>query len=185
MKLLRQLLFFILALIVATAALSFFMPTSQKITKSISINAPAERIYSELKQLSNFNRVSVWSQQDSTIKYVLTGEDGIVGATISWKGAPDISGEGKIEITSLQPHHTVAHTIHFSQPQKGSAKSTFSIIEKDKNSTTVTWYFQLATPRPWNIFNLFFSLDKQMGKDFDAGLAALKLYIEASQLPVP
>ena len=36
----------------------------------------------------------------------------------------------------------------------------------------------MATPRPWNIFNLFYSLDKQMGKDFEDGLTALKNIIE-------
>lgn len=181
MKIFRQFIFFIIALIIATAALSFFMPTSQKINRSITINAPAKAIYDEVRLLENFNRVSVWSQQDSTIKYTMTGTDGTIGAFTTWTGDPEISGEGKIELTELKSNHTVVHKIHFSKPKKGSAESTFSIIEKDKTSTTVTWYFEVATPRPWNIFNLFFSLDKQMGKDFDTGLTALKLYVEAKQ----
>lgn len=181
MKFARLLFFFFLALLAATAALSFMLPSHQKIEKSITINAPAAAIYNEVRSLENFNRVSVWNQQDSTIQYTKSGNDGTVGASTSWKGDPEISGEGKIEISELIPNHTVAHNIEFSKPKKGNATSTFSIIEKDKNSTTVTWYFKVATPRPWNIFNLFFSLDKQMGKDFDTGLAALKLYMEAKQ----
>jgi hypothetical protein len=38
----------------------------------------------------------------------------------------------------------------------------------------------MATPRPWNIFNLLYSLDEEMGKDFDDGLSALKVLIEAN-----
>lgn len=181
MKLLRSLLFFIIALAIAAAILSFLTATSQKVEKTITINAPAKAIYDELKLLENFNRISIWGQQDSSIQYTMTGTDGTVGAKTSWKGHPEISGEGSIEITSLKPNQSVAHKIHFTQPKKGDAESIFSIIEQDKTSSRITWYFELATPRPWNIFNLFFNLDKEMGKDFENGLAALKLYIEAQQ----
>lgn len=182
MNILRQLLFFLIALVVAAAILSFMLPTHQKITKSITINAPAQAIFDELKLLKNFNQVSVWGRQDSTLRYTFSGEDGKPGAVSSWKGDPEISGEGKISILSLTPPNTITHSIEFSAPRKGKAESVFSLLEKDKNNTTVTWYFKLATPRPWNIFNLFFSLDKQMGKDFDDGLAFLKRYIETKQL---
>lgn len=179
MKIFRLLFFFILALALTTGLLSLLMATSQKIKRSITINAPAAVIFEQLKQLNNFHRFSVWGAQDSSIQYTLSGTDGTPGASISWKGDPAISGEGKIELTSLAKPHTVAHTIHFSNPKKGKASSVFSIIETEKNSTTVTWYFELFTPRPQNIFNLFFDLDKEMGKDFETGLAALKVYIES------
>lgn len=182
MKILRQLLFFLIALVVAAAILSFMLPTHQKINRSLTINAPAQVIYDELKLLRNFNQVSVWGRQDSSLRYTFSGEDGQPGATSSWKGDPEVSGEGKITILSLVPPNNITHTIEFSAPRKGKAESAFSLVEKDKNNTTVTWYFKLATPRPWNIFNLFFSLDKQMGKDFDDGLAFLKRYIETKQL---
>jgi hypothetical protein len=179
MKIFRLLFFFVLALVVTTGFLSLMMATSQKIKRSITINAPAAVIFEQLKKLNNFSRFSVWGAQDSSIRYTLSGTDGTPGASIAWKGDPDISGEGKIELVSLTPAHTITHTIHFSAPQKGKASSIFSILETEKNTTTVTWYFELHTPRPKNIFNLFFNLDKKMGKDFETGLAALKLFIES------
>lgn len=185
MKIFRQLLFFVIALIIAAAGLSFFMPTSQKVKRSIFINAPAAVIFDQVKKLDNFNRFSVWSQQDTAAKYTITGTDGTVGAAMSWKGDPTISGEGKIEITSLIPTHTIGHSIQFTQPKNGTAESLFTIYDIGKGNTEVSWYFELATPRPWNIFNLFYSLDKEMGKDFDTGLAALKLYIEAGHFSNP
>jgi Polyketide cyclase / dehydrase and lipid transport len=181
MKIFRLLFFFLLALVATTALLSLLMATSQKIKRSITINAPAATIFEQVKQLNNFNRFSVWGAQDSTIRYTLSGTDGTPGASIAWKGNPDISGEGKIELISLTHPHTISHIIHFSAPQKGKASSVFSIIETEKNTTTVTWYFELYTPRPKNIFNLFFNLDKEMGKDFETGLAALKIFIESGR----
>lgn len=177
MKMMRLLFFFILAVIVVTAALSFLLPTSQKIERSEVINAPAKTIYQQLVKLENFNKFSVWSQQDSAAVYTINGTDGTVGAFSSWTGSPEISGEGKIEITALEQDRKVEHKLHFTQPKEGNASSVFTLNENN-GLTTVTWSFEMATPRPWNIFNLFYSMDKQMGKDFELGLAALKSTIE-------
>ncbi|MBL7722141.1 MAG: SRPBCC family protein [Chitinophagaceae bacterium] len=177
MKTMRLLFFFILAVIVITAALSFLLPTSQKIERSEIINAPAKIIYQYLVKLENFNKFSVWSQQDSAAIYTINGTDGTVGAYSSWTGSPEISGEGKIEITALEQDRKVEHKLHFTQPKEGNASSVFTLNENN-GLTTITWSFEMATPRPWNIFNLFYSMDKQMGKDFEQGLATLKSSVE-------
>lgn len=180
MKFIRLLFFFILAVILTVAALSFFLPTTQKVERSVIINAQAAEIYNQLIKLENFNKFSVWSQQDSSAVYTLTGTDGTVGAATSWKGSPEISGEGKIEIIALQTNEKVVHKLEFTKPKKGNAESTFILKPTSKDSTAVTWIFNMATPRPWNIFNLLYSLDEEMGKDFDDGLSALKALIEAN-----
>ena len=185
MKFGRLLLFFLLAVIVTTAVLSFMLPTSQKIERSIVINTSAVTIYTQLIQLESFNKFSVWSQQDSTAVYTISGTDGTIGASTSWKGSPEISGEGKIEIKALEPNRKVMHQLNFTKPKKGTAESVFLLNETNKATTTVIWTFNMATPRPWNIFNLFYSLDKQMGKDFEDGLTAMKKMIEISNAAPP
>ncbi len=175
LKIFVSFLFFVL---LVTLGLSFFLSANQKVERTVIINASAPVIYNHLIKLENFNKFSVWSQQDSTAVYTLSGKDGTVGASTSWKGSPEISGEGKIEIVALEPNKKVTHTLQFSQPKKGKAESVFLLNETNKETTSVTWTFKMATPRPWNIFNLFYSLDKQMGKDFEDGLTALKNMIE-------
>ncbi|HEY6064492.1 MAG TPA: SRPBCC family protein, partial [Chitinophagaceae bacterium] len=177
MKLLKPFVFFLFAVLAVTAVLSLLMPTKQKIERSITINAPAALIYQQLIKLENFNKYSVWSQRDSAVKYTMTGTDGTVGASTSWTGDPEISGDGKIEIASLEENKMIRHKLHFTKPKKGTAESAFTLKETN-GVTTVTWDFDLATPRPWNIFNLFYSLDKKMGKDFEESLATLKTVIE-------
>ena len=86
MKFGRLLLFFLLAVIITTAVLSFMLPASQKIERSIVINTSAATIYNQLVQLENFNKFSVWSQQDSTAIYTISGTDGTVG-TVGVVGA--------------------------------------------------------------------------------------------------
>ena len=184
MKFLKPFFFFLLAVLVVTAILSMLMPTRQKIERSITINAPVAVIYRQLIKLENFNKYSVWSRKDSTIKYTLTGTDGTEGAGTSWTGDPEISGDGRIEIVSLEENKTIKHKLSFSKPKKarlpdgqGIAESAFALKETN-GVTTLTWNFDLVTPRPWNIFNLFYSLDKKMGTDFDESLASLKTAIE-------
>jgi effector-binding domain-containing protein len=179
MKMVRLLFFFLLAVLVVVMALTLILPTSQKVERSVVINAPAAVIYQELIKLENFNKYSVWAQQDSAATYTLSGTDGTVGAVSSWSGHPEISGDGKIEITALEENKSVTHQLHFTRPKEGNASSVFSLMENN-GLTTVTWNFALATPRPWNIFNLFYSMDKEMGKDFEYGLSALKKAIEST-----
>ena len=181
----RLFLFFLLAVIVTTAILSFMMPTSQKAERSIVINSPAVRIYDLLAKLENFNKFSVWSHQDSTAIYTFTGTDGTVGATMAWKGSPEISGAGKLEIVTLDPGRKVVQKIQFINPRKGNAESIFNLVETNTSTTNVTWTFKMASPRPWNIFNLVYNMDKKMGKDFEDGLKTLKIMIEQSNLVVP
>ena len=169
---------FLFFIILVTLGLSFMLPSSQKVERSIVINASASSIYNQLIKLNNFHKFSVWSQQDSSTVYTLAGTDGTKGASSTWKGSPEISGEGKIEITALELNRKVVHKLQFSKPKKGKAESVFILNETNKETTTVTWTFKMATPRPSNIFNLLYSLDKQMGKDFEDGLKALKTMIE-------
>jgi effector-binding domain-containing protein len=177
MKFLKPLFFFLLSVLVVTIFLSILMPIKQKVERSITINAPASVIYQQLIKLENFNKYSVWSQQDSSAKYTITGTDGTVGAGTSWTGDPEISGDGKIEIVSLEENKIIKHQLSFTKPKKGTAESTFTLNESN-GITSLTWNFDLATPRPWNVFNLFYSLDKKMGKDFEESLATLKTAIE-------
>lgn len=167
------LIFFVLTALI----LSFFMATSQKVEKSITINAPASTVFEQLVKLENFNKWSLWNRQDSSVKHTITGTDGTVGAITSWSGAPEISGEGKMEITSIEINKKVTHTISFISPRENKAESAF-LLKEIEAGTLVTWQFNLATPRPWNIFNLFYSMEKEMGKDFEDGFLLLKTLIE-------
>jgi hypothetical protein len=153
MKYFKIFVSFLFFIILVTLGLSFMLPTNQKVERSVVINTAAATIYNQLTKLDNFNKFSVWSQQDSTAIYTLTGTDGTIGASSSWKGSPEISGEGKIEITALEPNRKVVHKLQFTKPKKGKAESVFLLKETNKGTTTVTWTFTMATPRPSNIFN--------------------------------
>lgn len=176
---------FFLCVVITIVLFSFFMATSQKVERIITINASAAVIFEEVVKLENFNKWSVWNREDSLVQHTFTGVDGTVGAATSWKGHPEISGEGKMEITIIEKDKKVSHTINFIKPRKNKAVSVLLLNETDRSVTTVTWQFTMDTPRPWNIFNLFYSMDKEMGKDFEDGLLLLKKLIEKNSSATP
>ena len=177
MKSLRLFFFFLLSLVAVTAVLSLIMPVKQKLERTITIKAPAAVVFEQLAKLENFNTWAAWNQQDSTVKHTISGTDGTVGAVTTWTGSPEISGDGRMEIVSIEPGKKIVHAITFIEPKKGKAGSFFTLNESNGVSSVI-WNFEMDTPRPWNIFNLFYSMDEQMGKDFEKGLAALKTIVE-------
>lgn len=181
MNFLKQFALFLFCVALVTMGLSLILPDYQEAKRSIRINAPAELIYEKLKSLEEFNRFSTWSKEDSGTQFTTTGRDGTVGASIAWKGHPMISGEGNISITELVPGRKVGHRIDFIKPKKGKANSVFDLAPA-AGSTDVTWTFRLATPRPRNIFNLFYKMEKERGQEFEDGLKMLKKRIENDSL---
>ena len=103
MKAIKPFLIFLVFVLIAGAIFSLLMPTKQKIESSVTINASVAVVYEQISRLENFNRWSVWTNEDSSAVYTLKGNDGTVGATSSWTGHPELSGEGKMEITGWNP----------------------------------------------------------------------------------
>ncbi len=177
MKLLKSLAVFLVCVIGVVIILMLVLPVKQTTQRSIIINAKPAIVYEYLSMLSNFNKWAVWNQVDSSMVNTITGTDGTPGAINNWKGNPALSGEGRIEITSLEINQEIEHRIEFISPKQMNAEAEFDLVEVN-GQTKVIWTFELSTPRPKNIFNLFSSLDNKMGNDFDKSLQMLRSNIE-------
>lgn len=173
MKFLRFVLWLIVFVIIVGAVLMFVMPTKVHVQRSIAINAPSSVVYKHISQLKNFNDWTVWGKRDSTNQYTYEGTDGSVGAVSNWKGDPKNAGEGSMKIMELDPNRSAKYHMTFIKPRASEADSYIN-LQDSSTVTQATWGFDIQTPRPWNIFNLFYNMDKMLGKDFDEGLANLK-----------
>jgi effector-binding domain-containing protein len=173
MAIVKKVLVFLFFMVLSAALLSFFLPAVQKIERSITINAPIGEVYKNISSLRQFNSWSVWNQGDSSLRNTYSEKDGMVGAKATWAGDPEISGKGEMEIISLTENKESVLAFRFIEPNNINATSGITLEEKN-GQTVVTWIFTVPTPRPWNISNLFFKLDKQMGKDFEQSLTNLK-----------
>lgn len=177
MKAARPFLVFLLFVILSTLILSFLLPTRQRLEKTISINAPAAMVFEQVAKLEQFNQWSVWGQGDSAAVYQYEGTDGTLGAKTNWRGNPFLAGEGSMEITAIEPNRSVTQSIRLTNPKEMDARSVFTITEQNGISS-LSWEFSIATPRPWNIFNLFYNLDQEKGSEFEKSLLALKERVE-------
>ena len=177
MKFLKTVGILLLFIIAIATILMLVLPVKHKIERSITINAKAAIVYDYLSKLSNFNKWSIWNHRDSTLVNTITGTDGTLGAVNNWKGDPELSGEGRMQITSLEINQEIEHHISFISPRKMDAASEFDLLETN-GQTKVIWSFEMETPRPWNILALFSNIEKKMGKDFELGLMNLKAAIE-------
>jgi len=182
MKLFKLTGIFLLIVVCVLVITSMVLPPKQRIERVITINAPANIIFKQLVKLENFNTWLVWNQNDPKIINTIAGKDGTLGASSSWVGDPEISGEGKIVITSIVPNKKIIHRLSFIKPKTREAESEF-MLEELNGATKLTWEFDMTTPRPWNIFNLFYNMDKKMGKDFEDGLKNMKIAIEKDNHP--
>ncbi len=183
MKFLKSLGILLLIIFAIATILTIALPIKQKTERSMIINASPAVVYEYLSRLSNFKKWSVWNQQDSTLVNSITGTDGTLGAVNSWKGDPELSGEGKMQITSLEINQEIEHQITFISPRKLNATSEFDLLEVN-GQTKVIWTFEVSTPRPWNIANLFSSMDDKLGSDFDKSLLNLKTLLEKNSPPL-
>ena len=184
MKLFKNLFLFLVFLAISAFALSFLAPTQQRVEKSILINAKPSEVYRQMMLLQNFNNWSVWGKADSTIKYTTEGQEGVIGTKVSWLGSAMIAGKGEITLTKLQQDKLIMHDVNLLQPQPLKAKSKFDLIPVG-NQTEVKWTFVVPSKRPLNIFNMFYSLERERGADFASGLSALKLMIEKMPVEIP
>jgi len=127
MKILKTLGILLLIAISIITILIMVLPVKQVLVRTTMINAKPATVYEYLSKLSNFNKWSVWSQNDSSMINTITGTDGTLGAINTWKGNPSLSGEGKIQIISLKIEQKIKHHISFLQPEEMEADADFKL----------------------------------------------------------
>lgn len=172
MKVLRILLYIVLALVLLFLVVGFFAKKEFHLERSAVIDAPKNLVYEQVRLFANSKIWSPWTALDKNLQSQIIGEDGTVGAVYSWKGNDDV-GEGNQKITSVEPT-LIKHEVNFIKPFESQAASFFSVNEADGGGTKVVWGFDMKMPWPWNAFAMFTDLNKAIGKDYEKGLKSLQ-----------
>lgn len=172
---------FIAALILILAFFGFSQPRIAKLERSILIDADPNTVFPAVSNLRTFVTWSPWSAKDPDMQQTFTGMDGTVGSAYSWKGNNKV-GEGKMEITGLQPGKQTDLAIDFGH--RGRALSAW-VVENAGNQTQVTWKFE--SDMGSNVLMRCFQpmMKKFIGNDYAMGLNNLKRQIEAGKTATP
>ncbi|MBX7163324.1 MAG: SRPBCC family protein [Saprospiraceae bacterium] len=167
-------------LILIIYIIGFFLPGKAHLERSANIPAAVGQVHHYINDLRNWEKWSPWHRMDSNMK--INYSDNPVGQSAFYTWESKVLGNGKTTILESNPE-MVKTKLEFDG--MGEAYGTF-LMKPDNDSTFLTWQFDGdATGVPFymkpvhNIFSLF--MDKLVGKDYDQGLANIKLLAAQSK----
>ena len=169
--------YIITIIVAALVILNFAAPKRFDLNRNIEINASVSTVYNYLKYIKNQDDWSPWKKKDPDMHQEFEGTDGEIGFISRWKGNKDV-GEGEQELKHLVENESVLSELRFFKPWKSESDAYLHLKDMNGNTTRVTWGFSGRNKFPFNIFMLFFNMEKSVGKDFDEGLTSLKSILE-------
>lgn len=180
MRILKTLGIVLLALIALLAILSFTAPTQVITKQTVSIEAPQNAVFTAVNDLEQWPNWSPWNQRDATIK--TTYSEKATGADAYYTWTSENSGTGKLTITDVFDTDSLYTFVEFDG--QGSTHSNFHFVPTE-DGTDVTWTFNSAFPRPFNVFLLFQDFGAMIDVDYAEGLGYLKAYVEEKATAAP
>ncbi|WP_394779249.1 SRPBCC family protein [Undibacterium sp.] len=176
MKIVKWLAGIIIGLAVLLLVAALALPDQYAVTRSIVINAPAEKIYPLIATPTEWKKWSVWNQRDPAMQMSFSGPPSGNGAAWEWQSKTQ--GNGGMKFNDAVPSSKIAYELHFEGMGKPST-GAFT-LEPQAGGTRVSWSMlgnsdgKLAM----RLFSPF--MDKIIGGDFDSGLTNLKKLAEQS-----
>jgi uncharacterized protein YndB with AHSA1/START domain len=164
--------------IIAVLAYAATKPDTFRIQRSASIKAPPEKIFATLNDFHSWGAWSPYETKDPAMKRTFSGSTKGKGAVYEWEGDKNV-GKGRMEITESSPSSKVAFNLDMIKPFEAHNVVEFT-LEPQGDATRVTWAMNGRTPYIAKIMHVFVDVDRMVGKDFEAGLANLKMLAERS-----
>ena len=151
-------------------------PDSFRVERSASIKAPPEKIYAQINDFKAWAAWSPWEKKDPAMKRTFGAVAAGKGAVYEWDGNKNV-GKGRMEITDVSAPSRIVIKLDFLEPFEGHNTAEFAVDGKG-DATTVTWAMYGPANFMSKLMGVFFSMDKMIGTDFEAGLANLKSILE-------
>jgi hypothetical protein len=154
-------------------------PNTFAVQRETTINARAADIFPWLSNLHRFNEWNPWLEQEPTSTLTYSGPEEGPGASYAWLGKK--TGQGNMTVRSQTPPHELSLDLNFMKPIKANNTVKFALSERG-GATIVTWIMSGQNNFVAKLFQTFMNMDKMVGKDFEKGLANLKLRVESKKL---
>jgi effector-binding domain-containing protein len=163
-----------MAALAAIVVIGFAMPRTHSFEVSAEIDAQPATVFSLVNDFRRFSLWAPWADSDPNARFMYSGNNRGVGATMTWDGA--IIGSGTQSITESRPFEYVG--IVMNPGDTGEARSWFR-LEPGVGTTNVHWGFEVDYGL--NIIGRYFAsmLGSVVARDYQAGLASLKELAES------
>jgi len=146
-------------------------PATYHVERSTTIAATPEKISPLLHNFHNWDQWSPWAKLDPNMHVSYSGAPEGEGAVYEWEGNSKV-GKGRMEILEAQPTLT-SIKLDFLSPFASHTQTHF-VLQPQGEATRVTWTIDGPNTFATKLMSVFTSMDKMIGKDFDAGLSQLK-----------
>src|SRR5690349_703668 len=175
---LKTIAYSIVAVVGAVLLFAATKPGTFHVQRSISIQAPPEKIFAVLNDFRQSVSWSPYEKKDPAMKRAFSGAENGKGAVYLFEGNKEV-GKGRLTITETTPSSRVVMALDMEEPFEGHNVVEYTLDAKG-GSTDVTWAVHGQQPYIGKVMSLFIDCDKMIGKDFEVGLANLKALSEAS-----
>ncbi len=148
-------------------------PSSFRIERATRIEAPPATVRALVDDFRQWQRWSPWEKLDPSLQRRFGGAAAGLGAVYEWQGNGK-AGQGRMEITATTAAATTIR-LDFIKPFAAHNTAEFRMTPVGSGEATdVDW--AMFGPRPFamKLFSVFMDMDAMVGKDFEAGLAAMK-----------
>lgn len=167
----------LLALVVVLLVVASSKPDTFRIQRATSIKAPPEKIFGLLDDFRRWTAWSPWEKLDPAMTRTHGGAAAGKGAVYAWKGNNKV-GEGRMEILESVSPSRLSIQLDFLKPWEAHNVADFT-LEPQGDATTVTWAMHGPQPLMGKVMAVCVNMDRMLGKDFEAGLAAMKALAES------
>ncbi|HEY7656830.1 MAG TPA: SRPBCC family protein [Burkholderiales bacterium] len=162
--------------VAAVLLLAANKPDFFRVERRASIQAPPEKIFPLINDLRAFNTWNPYEKKDPNLKGRYSGPASGRGAGYAFEGNKDV-GKGSVEILESSPPSKVTMKLSMVEPFRAENTVEFTLVPKG-GATRVTWAMQGPAPFIAKVIHVFIDMDKMVGKDFESGLASLKVIAE-------
>jgi uncharacterized protein YndB with AHSA1/START domain len=163
-------------LIAGVLAFAATQPDTFRVERSASVKAPPEKIFALINDFRQWGVWSPWEKKDPAMKKTFGATTQGKGATYAWEGNNDV-GKGRMEIAESVPPTKLALKLDFEVPFEAHNDVEFT-LQPEGGATKVTWAMQGPNNYLSKLMQVFVSMDRMVGQDFEAGLANLKAVAE-------
>lgn len=168
-------------ILLAVAAFLYWVsnrPDHFSLARSITINATPAQVHPWINNLKQMNQWNPWAAQDAKSNISYEGPEAGPGAIYTWAGGK--MGQGRFEIRDTTSAAITAR-LQMIKPMAADNSVVFS-MEPEGAATKVTWNMTGENRFIHKLMQIFMSMDKMVGNEFDKGLAGLKALVEQKTL---
>ena len=166
----------ILVAVLALLAYAATRPDSFRIERSLRIQAAPAHVFALIASLREFNRWNPWLKKDPATQGEYGATDSGPGGSYAWTGTK--TGSGRMTIVESAPGRQLVR-LEFFKPMVATNMAEFTVVP-DGDGARVSWAMYGPANFVSRLMQVFISMDRMVGRDFEQGLASLKTLAETA-----